>query len=388
MRRVPAFLDVRADVMARPLFVRAWKRKEVQAAQSRTAVRNERHGACGIASAVPYIRSDESKSNIQELQVKFTVKNLCYGIAVSCLTLAAGQSSAATCTVVGSGGSVGFNLAVASNFYTAAQSIATGFLNSIGNTYKINVCHDSSGALDTEIRSTNTDYYALFLSADEDRPDNLVGTAFALGSAFDYANGIPVFFLSPNAYASGTYSASSYLNQGQGAGAVADGLTNYVTIKTSGSPSVSKLAIGNPTPAPYGEAAEVILTDMGISYGTYDSTNKVTAVSGSCSVSSGSNWVCEYNNISLTKQAIDNNEVTAGFISYGQVCAALGSSEPAAKYVKFPDSAYLVLQKGILLDITDGTAESRASAFKSYMLGGAGSADWNTWLQANCYAPI
>lgn len=328
-----------------------------------------------------------------------------------CLASAAGLAfaslsahAAPTCTTVGSSGSVGFNLAVASNFYAAAQSIATSFLAVGPKSYKIQVCNDSSQALATAIGTTNTPQYALFLSADADRPATLAGLSPSpvLGSPFTYAKGIPVFLISPTAYSatSGSYRAVNYLSTGQGSGATAtrsDASLSAVSNQTAlsqapSSPAITSLAIADLSAAPYGLQASRLLGADPSNYpnnmGQWSTTPGDFTAKGSTTNTSCSTPFCTYNNINLTLDAINNSVVTAGFVSYGQVCPTFtGSTYPLDSYVLYKE--YLILQNGVLLSVTDSTAQTKASDFKDYMLvTGAGSASWNAWLSANCYAPL
>lgn len=309
-------------------------------------------------------------------------------------------SSHATCTTIGTTGVVGFNIAVASNFSLSAQAIAANFLAIGPKPYDIHICDGSSSALFNVIVPSNSSQYALFLSADTTRPAALRAspyTALTLADPFTYAKGTPAFLLSPAAYSatSGSYRAVNYLNTGLGSGAIAErsdaslsSVSNSVAVKMSGSPSVANLAIGDPTYAPYGVATQDILTEMGQWPGTglAGTTNASTNVTTACS-SLGGNWICRYDNINHTLDAINNDAVTAGFVSYGQICPALtGTTYALDRYVLFPD--YQTIQDGILLDVTDNTAETKAAAFLSYMLGGAGSTDWNAWLTSHCYQAL
>lgn len=102
-------------------------------------------------------------------------KFLKHTLALAILGLAS-QASQAACTTVGSTGVVGFNLAVASNFYLSAQTIAASFLaqpNEPPKDYDIYICEGSSGNLYDTIVPSNAPQYALFLSADEERPARL-----------------------------------------------------------------------------------------------------------------------------------------------------------------------------------------------------------------------
>jgi ABC-type molybdate transport system substrate-binding protein len=337
--------------------------------------------------------------------MRSTTKFLKHALALAVLGLTS-QASLAVCTTIGSTGTVGFNLAVASNFYLSAQSIAASFLAVGPKTYDIYICEGSSGNLYSAIiqNDSNPPQYALFLSADKKRPDDLreEHELLTLADPFTYAKGTPVFILSPDAYlaSSATYKALDYLNTGLPAGATAQSsvsgttITNKVKIKVEDpdSPLVSTLAIGNPGLAPYGVQAGAILgrpTPPANNMGQWVApANAGTNVGVACStLITGDEWICMYDNINLTLDAINANRVTAGFVSYGQVCPALtGTTYPVDRYVLFQD--YPTLQNGILLNVTDGTAETKAAAFKDYMLGGAGSANWNTWLTSHCYQSL
>ncbi len=314
----------------------------------------------------------------------------------------ASMSSHAACTTIGSTGTVDLKIAVASNFSAAAQSIATSFLAVGPKSYKIQICDGSSQALrDDIVNTSNSSQYALFLSADSDRPADLRTNSAALTAddPFTYANGIPVFLLSPNAYSatSGTYRAVNYLSTGQGSGATAtrsdsslSAISNQTKLKKAGSPTVSTLAIAKPSDAPYGLQASRLLgadtaylNNMG-QWGAGD-TYVGTATATTCTAASE---ICSYNNVNTTLTAINNSVVTAGFVSYGQVCPTFtGSTYPLDSYVLYQE--YLIAQDGILLNVTDPAAKTKASDFKDYMLvTGAGAADWNTYLTNNCYAPL
>lgn len=279
------------------------------------------------------------------------------------------------------------NVAVASNFKDAAKDLADGYV--AGTSYKINLCHGSSGTISSSINGGNPYNIALFLSADQGFAD---AVTVALGGSFQYANGVPVFLLSPNAYGSNV--AANYFLTGQGNGALADGLTSLVILKhASGSPAAGTIAIANHSSAPYGIAATgQILNPMGTGTpnGYWDSgtptryaynagTNTTSACNG---LVSGSQWQCEYNNVDLTLTAINNNSVTGGFVGWSQVCDS--GTYPTNQYVKF--SAYTLAQYGVLVDITSGTEETVAANFVTYMDIGSGA--WDTFLTNHCYQTL
>jgi ABC-type molybdate transport system substrate-binding protein len=314
-------------------------------------------------------------------QMSFLVKRLTPFVFATAASLFAGSSFALTCTVVDKNSTASTatpvtTFAVASNFYSATQSLVKEYLTSVSSSSAIRVCHDSSGTLLTEITGTPTYPYTLFLSADASRPAALKGTTYVPSGAtpFEYANGIAVFYV-----ASGT--ASSYLTTGNsGSTATADSMTGVQIAD-----SVTKLAIGNISSAPYGTQAKAILGKMGQwdDSALYNAGSVYTpATSGSCTLGAGSGqWICEYTNIDVTLSAISTGDVTAGIVSWGQVCSASSS-----QYVKFSNDP--IRQDGILLNLSGATdaGKALAAAVVSYM--NLGSSTWNSWLATKCYGAI
>lgn len=323
--------------------------------------------------------------------------------ACACLW-ASTQAQALSCTTVGASGSVGFTIAVASNFNAPTLSLATAYADSQG--YKITVCQDSSGNLYNAIIPSNGPQYALFFSADTTRPAQISTNypTLVAASPANYAKGIPVFLLSPSAYAaaSGNYRAVSYLTTGLSAGANAQrsdstlpAVTNHVKVRRApSSPPVSYLAIGNPSLAPYGVAAGWVLGSDSVAYpdnmGLWASganvANAGTNVTASCAgFVTGSQWICEYDNIDYTLQAITNNQVTAGFVAYAQVCPTwAGNAYQLDQYVLFP--GYNTMQAYVQLNVSDATTQARATAFLAYL--GIGTGSWNSWLTSHCYQSL
>jgi ABC-type molybdate transport system substrate-binding protein len=270
-------------------------------------------------------------------------------------------------------------VAVASNFKDPAAELADDYV--VGTSYQVNLCHGSSGTISSSITGGNPYNISLFMSADQSFATAVVTAGKNLGSEFPYANGIPVFLLSPNAYNSNV--AADYFLTGQVNGAYAEGLTPKVVLKhASGTPTASTIAVANHTNAPYGIAAGNLLSPMGFwNTGTllYNAgTNVTTACS---SLISGSQWQCEYNNVDLTLQAINNNSVTGGFVGWSQVCDS--GTYPSARYVKFSNSSYLTQQYGVLVDIASSAQETVTADLVSYMDLGSGA--WDTFLTNHCY---
>ncbi|MGZ4990898.1 MAG: substrate-binding domain-containing protein [Methylobacter sp.] len=275
------------------------------------------------------------------------------------------------------------NVAVASNFKDAAIDLANGYV--YGTSYKVNLCQGSSGTISSSINGGNPYNIALFLSADQGFAN---AVTVGLAPPFQYANGVPVFLLSPNAY--GSHVAADYFSTGQPNGATADGLTSYVILQhASGSPAVNTIAVANHSSAPYGiMATGTILNSMGSGgSGYYDGStpstyiyNATTNTASACNgLVSGSQWQCEYNNVDLTLTAINNNSVTGGFVGWSQVCNS--TTYPTSRYVKFSD--YVLAQYGVLIDIVDSTQETVAADLVTYM--DVGSGTWDTFLTNHCY---
>lgn len=243
-------------------------------------------------------------------------------LSISGLVLAASSSlawsqAATVCTNVG-GSTPTTVIAVASNFYEPAQSIATGFLATPAGSGKvIRVCHNSTTLLVNEINA-GTSTYALFLAANTDGPTD-INTPLREGLPFTYAQGIPVLW-------SATLTTAQLMSSG-------------IINKTN----VTSLAIGNPALAPYGVAAQAILDDLG----QWEDQP--------------SSWITEYDNIALTKTAIQTGSKKAGFVSKAQVCQQLGTGYGYHQFA----ASFNITQNGILLNQGDKTT---AAAFKTYLL--------------------
>lgn len=297
-----------------------------------------------------------------------------------------------------------FKMAVASNFVTPVQTLANNYLASLGlsaSSY-IEICGNSSGTISSEINSYNaTDLFSLFMSADVANAAAISST-YKIGDPFRYANGIPVFLLSPAATSasSSAYPALDYLtitgnppNGGAWTEGTVTAIDDYTVMKRSSSATyrVDTLAIGNPTLAPYGVAAMQVLKNMGFGTPTY--ANADTDVASDCSSLVGSGqWICAYRNIDYTLQAINNNKVTAGIVSYGQVCPAFqGSTYDPKRYAKFTDDS--THQNAVSL-VSTGTQQTNSDNFLTYLgvktpnATNGFSSTWNAWLASNCYQSI
>jgi molybdenum ABC transporter molybdate-binding protein len=229
-------------------------------------------------------------------------------------SLAWSQSAPTVCINVGNG-TPAATFAVASNFYEPAQALAASFEQTgpgLGKT--IRICQNSTGLLVAEINA-GTSPYSLFLAANTAGPTSIT---ISKGTPFTYAHGIPVLW-------SHTLTATQMMS-------------GSMINKTN----VTSLAIGNPTLAPYGAAAQAILTSIG----QWEPQP--------------SSWITEYDNIDLTYQAALAGTQVAGFVSKAQVCDQLSQ----AGFQQF-DASFDIVQNGVVLNQGNVTT---ATAFQTYLL--------------------
>src|ERR1700760_1392676 len=147
------------------------------------------------------------------------MNRLCRLIAVG--VVAAGASGTASSAIAAD-----INVAVAANFTEPAKEIAALFEKKTGN--KVVFSFGASGQFYTQI--TQGAPFQVFLSADQERPEKAVSEGFAVpGTQFTYAVGKLVLW-------------SRDANLVKGESTLKDG-------------TFTKIAIANPTAAPYGTAA-------------------------------------------------------------------------------------------------------------------------------------
>jgi molybdate transport system substrate-binding protein len=163
------------------------------------------------------------------------------------------------------------NVAVAANFTEAAKEIAAAFERKSGN--KVVLSFGSSGQFYTQI--TQDAPFQVFLSADQERPEKAVADGYAVtGSRLTYAVGKLVL-----------WSRDANLVKGE-------------STLTQG--NFSKIAIANPTAAPYGAAAIETMKALNV----YDRL-QFKIVQG--------------NNIAQTFQFIDTGNAELGFVALSQI---------------------------------------------------------------------
>jgi molybdate transport system substrate-binding protein len=206
-------------------------------------------------------------------------------------------------------------VAVAANFTAAAKEIGILFAKATG--HKTVFSFGSTGQLYTQI--TQGAPFDVFLAADEARPEKAIAEGLAVpGSRFTYATGRIVL-----------YSRDKDLVRGE-------------AILSAG--KFTRLAIANPTTAPYGAAAVEALKALGV----YD------AVRGR---------IVQGNNIAQTFQFVDSGNAEVGFVALSQLAGNFGGS----KWI-VPQNLYSVIaQDAVLLE--RGKTNDAALAFLGFLKG-------------------
>jgi molybdate transport system substrate-binding protein len=163
------------------------------------------------------------------------------------------------------------NVAVAANFTEPAKEIAALFEKKTGN--KVVFSFGASGQFYTQI--TQGAPFQVFLSADQERPEKAVSEGFAVpGTQFTYAVGKLVLW-------------SRDANLVKGESTLKDG-------------TFTKIAIANPTAAPYGTAAIETMKALKV----YDALQPK---------------IVQGNSIAQTFQFIDTGNAELGFVALSQV---------------------------------------------------------------------
>jgi molybdate transport system substrate-binding protein len=206
-------------------------------------------------------------------------------------------------------------IAVAANFTDAAKEITAAFKTKTGHDAVLSF--GSSGQFYTQI--TQDAPFEVFLSADAERPKKLVDEGFGTAdSRFSYAVGKLVL-----------WSKNADLVKGE------------ETLKGG---TFTKLAIANPTAAPYGAAAIETLKALKL-----DETLKPKIVQG--------------NNIGQTFQFVDTGNAELGFIALSQLA---GKSEGSRWMV--PQALYTPIRQDAVL-LKKGASNEAAKAFLAFLKG-------------------
>jgi molybdate transport system substrate-binding protein len=226
------------------------------------------------------------------------------GLAIACATGVMRPASAAE-----------INVAVAANFTEAAKEIAAAFERKTGN--KVLLSFGSSGQFYTQI--TQDAPFQVFLSADQERPEKAVAQGFAVpDSRLTYAVGKLVLWSRDPKVVTGP----DTLKQG----------------------AFSKIAIANPTAAPYGAAAIETMKALNV----YD-TLQPKIVQG--------------NNIAQTFQFIDTGNAELGFVALSQVV----DRNEGSRWLVSANLYAPIKQDAVLLK--KGAGNEAAKAFLAFLKG-------------------
>jgi molybdate transport system substrate-binding protein len=207
------------------------------------------------------------------------------------------------------------NVAVAANFTEAAQEIAQAFKDRTG--HEAILSFGSTGQLYTQI--TQGAPFEVLLAADVERPARAVDEGFAVaGSQFTYAIGKLVL-----------WSKDPDLVQGEG---------------TLNRGEFTKIAIANPTTAPYGAAAVQAMQALGV----YDRLAP---------------RIVQGNNISQTFQFVETGNAELGFVALSQVV-----NETEGSRWDVTGSLYDPIRQDAVL-LQEGADSEAAKAFLEFLQG-------------------
>ena len=207
------------------------------------------------------------------------------------------------------------NVAVAANFTEPAKEIAQLFENRTG--HKAILSFGATGQFYTQI--TQAAPFQVFLSADQSTPKKLVDDGLALGDTlFTYAIGKLVLL-----------SGDADLVKGE---------------QTLRDGSFNKIAIANPTIAPYGAAGIEVMKALGV----YDKL---------------SSKIVQGSNIAQTFQFVDTGNAEIGFVALSQVIERPGGS----RWVVSANLYSPIRQDAVLLKT--GTSSDAARAFLNFLKG-------------------
>jgi len=223
----------------------------------------------------------------------------------------------ATVTVVTSGlaHAASTNVAVAANFTEPAKEIAQLLESKTG--HKAILSFGATGQFYTQIKQAAP--FQVLLSADEATPKKLADEGLALGdSLFTYAVGKLVLF-SGNA---GLVTGEQTLRDGK----------------------FGKIAIANPTTAPYGAAAVETMKALGV----YDALGAK---------------IVQGNNIAQTFQFIETGNAEIGFVALSQVIGREGGS----RWIVTANLYGPIRQDAVLL--RSGADNDAAKAFLAFLKG-------------------
>jgi molybdate transport system substrate-binding protein len=207
------------------------------------------------------------------------------------------------------------NVAVAANFTAAAKEIAASFKARTG--HEAVLSFGSTGQLYAQI--TQEAPFEVFLAADAARPKRAVAEGFAVAeSRFTYARGRLALWSSSPGFVEGA--------------------------QTLRNGAFAKLAIANPTAAPYGAAAIETLKALGL----YDKLAPK---------------IVQGNSIAQAFQFVDTGNAELGFIALSQIAR----SGAGARWI-VPQNLYTPIRQDAVL-LKKGADNAAATAFMDFLKG-------------------
>ena len=208
-------------------------------------------------------------------------------------------------------------VAVASNFNAPMQRLVAEF--EAQSSHRITLTFGSSGKIYAQI--LNGAPYDAFFSADQDRPQRLESAGLTVAtSRFTYATGRLALWASNS-----------------------NAQVNNAEIIRAG--NYNKLALANPTLAPYGQAAQQTLTHLGLAQ------------------TSQPHWVLG-ENIGQVYQFVKTNNADAGFVALSQIMMA-GQIKDGTAWVVPSHYHQPILQDAVVL--TRGSNNPAVLAFMAYV---------------------
>jgi molybdate transport system substrate-binding protein len=234
-------------------------------------------------------------------------------LPVACRHIAAAALLSLAVGMPGLARSAETNVAVAANFTEPAKQIAQAFERKTG--HKAILSFGATGQFYAQV--TQGAPFQVFLSADQAAPRKLVGDGLAAGDTlFTYAIGRLVLF-------------SKQADLVKGEQTLKDGKFN-------------KIAIANPTTAPYGSAAVEVMKKLGLHDGL-------------------AARIVQGNNINQTFQFVDTGNAELGFVALSQVVQLQGGSRWIVT-----QSLYTPIRQDAVV-LKSGAANEAATAFAAFL---------------------
>lgn len=215
-------------------------------------------------------------------------------------------------------GATEIRLAVASNFLGPIHAIAAAFAAETGN--KVIISSGSTGKLYAQI--VNGAPYELFLAANSREPERLEDEAqIRPGSRYTYALGVLALW-APRIAAGESLDPRSALAAGAG-----------------------RLSIANPSTAPYGAAAEAVLSAWQL-MGTYEGR------------------IIRGENIAQAYQFVATGNAEFGFVALSQMLDP--ARPPAGRFWRIPNDLYAPIRQQLVI-LKQGEGNPAVEAFWAYL---------------------